>query len=74
MTKMKMPQTGGDGKVGVGRCKAGCWRHGVKIVGAIAAKNHVSSRKVLDKKTKSVKLYGAVIVLSKLTNKNQITN
>ena len=73
MTETEMPQTGGDGETGVGCCRAGGWSYGVKIAGAIAAKNHASGRKILDRKTKSVKLYGTVIVLSKLTNINQIT-
>jgi len=74
MTETEMPQTGGDGETGVGCCRAGGWRNGVKIAGAIAAKNLASGRKILDRKTKSVKLYGAVIILSKLTNENQITD
>ena len=74
MTEMEMPQTGGDGETGVGCCRAGGWRNGVKIAGAIAAKNLASGRKILDRETKNVKLYGAVIILSKLTNGNQITD
>jgi len=74
MTETEMPQTGGDGETGVGCCRAGGWRNGVKIAGAIAMKNLVSGRKILDRETKSVKLYGAVIIFSKLTNGNQITN
>ena len=73
MTETEMPQTGGDGETGVGCCRVVGWRDGVKIAGAIATKNLTSGRKILDRKTKSVKLYGAVIVLSKLMNRNQIT-
>ena len=57
-----------------GAAKAVGWRDGVKIAGAIAAKNLASGRKILDRKNKSVKLYGAVIILSKLTNGNQIAD
>ena len=71
---MEMPQTGGDGETGMGRCRAGGWSYGVKIIGAIAAKNHSSGQKILNRKTKSIKLYGVVIILSKLTNGNQITD
>jgi len=74
MTETEIPQTGGDGETDVGCCRAGGWRNGVKIAGAIAAKNLASGRKILDRETKSVKLYGAVIIFSKLTNGNQITN
>jgi hypothetical protein len=70
-----MPQAGGCGKAGMGgTAAAGCWRDRVHITGTIAAKNHTPGRDILNRKTKSVNLYSAMIVLSKLTNRNQITN
>ena len=67
MTKTVMPEVGGDGNVGMwgGRCS----REGVKITSTIAAKHHVSGRDILDRKTKSVKFYRAVVVPSKLTDR-----
>ena len=67
MTKTVMPEVGGGGNVGVwsGRCS----REGVKITSTIAAKHHASGRDILDRKTKSVKFYRAVVVPSKLTDR-----
>ena len=62
MTKTVMPEVGGDGNASVwsGRCS----REGVKITSTIA-----SGRDILDRKTKSVKFYRAVVVPSKLTDR-----
>jgi hypothetical protein len=70
-----MPQARGGGEAGMWcAAAASCWRDGVKITGAIAPKNHAPGRDILNRETESVKLYSAMIVLSKLTNKSQITN
>ena len=67
MTKTVMPEVDGDSDVGVwsGRCS----REGVKITSTIAAKHHASGRDILDRKTKRVKFYRAVVVPSKLTDR-----
>ena len=66
MTKMVMPEVGGDGEAGVrsGRCSG----DGVKIASTIAAKHHAPDRDTLDKKTKSVKFDRAIVVPSELMN------
>ena len=67
MTKTVILEVGGDGNAGVwsGRRSREC----VKIASTIAAKHHASGRDILDRKTKSVKFYRAVVVPSKLTDK-----
>ena len=67
MTKMVMLEVGGDGEAGVWR--GGCSGDGVKVASTIAAKHHASGRDILDRKTKSVKFYRAVVVPSKLTDR-----
>ena len=66
MTKTLMPETGGDGDAGV----RSCWDGGddVHAVGAIAAKNHATSRDILNRKTKGVKLNSAIVVNGELAN------
>ena len=67
MTKTVMPEVGGDGDAGVwsGRCSG----DGVKIASTIAAKHHASGRDILNRKTKSIKFYRAVVVPSKLMDR-----
>ena len=67
MTKTVMPEVGGDGNAGVWSGRRS--REGVKITSTIAAKHHASGQDILDRKTKSVKFYGAVVVPSKLTDR-----
>ena len=66
MTKMVMPEVGGDGEAGVwsGRCSG----DGVKVASTIAAKHHASGWDILDRKTKSVKFDRTVVVPSELMN------
>jgi hypothetical protein len=66
MTKMVMPEVGGDGGAGMrsGRCSG----DGVKVASTIAAKHHAPGQDILDRKTKSVKFDRTVVVPSKLTN------
>jgi hypothetical protein len=75
MTKTKMPQARGGGEANMwGAAAASCWRDAVKIIEAIATKKHASGPDILTREAESVKLYSAMIVLSKLTKMNQITN
>jgi len=67
MTKTVMPEVGGDGDVGMWSGRRS--REGVKVASTIAAKHHASGQDILDRKTKSVKFYRAVVVPSKLTDK-----
>jgi hypothetical protein len=66
MTKMVMPEVGGDGEASVrsGRCSG----DGVMIANTIAAKHHTPGRDTLDRKTKSVKFDRAIVVPSELMN------
>ena len=66
MTKTLMPETGGDGDAGMRSCWDG--GDGVQAVGAIAAKNHATSRDILNRKTKGVKFNNAVVVFCELAN------
>ena len=66
MTKTMMPEVGGDGEAGVWR--GGCSGDAVKVASTIVAKHHASGRDILDRKTKSVKFYRAVVP-SKLTDR-----
>jgi hypothetical protein len=50
----------------------GCWWDGVKVARTIAVQDHMSGLDILNRKTKSIKFYCSIIVLSNLTNKNQI--
>ena len=72
MSKAVMPEIGGDGDVGVWSGRRS--REGVKIASAIAAKHHASGLDILDRKTKSVKFYRAVVVPSELTDRQQIAD
>jgi len=71
MAETVMPHGGGDGKEsflgGAGVCR---W-DGVEVVVAIAMKHHVSSD-ILERKTKSVKLYRIVVVVSEWADEKQI--
>ena len=69
-----MPQGGGDGEGCERRGGAGGRREGVEVASTIAAKHHASTRNILDRKTKSVKLNGTVVVTSKLTHGKEVTN
>jgi hypothetical protein len=71
---MLMPNGGGDGNVGrsgAGWC--GRWEC-VKISATIAAKHHASRPRILDKKAKSVKFDGAIIVTGELTDREKIVH
>ena len=67
MSKTLVPQ-GGRGSQKCRRAGVGLWQ-GVEISSAIAAKHHAPRRKVLDRKTESIKLYRAMIVAGELTNR-----
>ena len=67
MTKTVMPEVGGDGNAGMWSGRRS--REGVNITNTIAAKHHASGRDILDRKTKRVKFYRAVVVPSKLTDR-----
>ena len=67
MTKTVMLEVGGDGDASVWSRR--CSGDGVKITSTIAAKHHTSGRDILDRKTKSVKFYRAVVVPSKLMDR-----
>jgi hypothetical protein len=72
MAETVMPRVGGDGEEGVLRGAGGGRWDGVEVVVAIATKHHASHLDILDRKTKSVKLYRTVMVASELTDRKQI--
>ena len=59
MTKTMMPEVDGDGNAGVWSGRRS--REDVKVASTIAAKHHASGRDIIDRKTKSVKFYRAVV-------------
>ena len=66
MTKTVMLEVGGDGDASVWSRR--CSGDGVKITSTIAAKHHVPSRDILDRKTKSVKFDRTLVISTELTN------
>ena len=70
ITKTVMSEVGGDGNAGVWSGRRN--REGVKVTITIAAKYHASGRDILDRKTKNIKFYRAVVVPSKLTDRQEI--
>ena len=66
MTKTLMPETGGDGDAGVRSCWDG--GDGVHAVGAIAAKNHATSRDILNRKTEKPKASNSIVQLLSFVN------
>jgi hypothetical protein len=49
-------------------------REGVEVAGAIAAKHHPTGPRILNRKTKSVKLDRTLVVTSELTYGKEIAN
>jgi hypothetical protein len=73
MTEPRVPQGGGDGNGGVRRGVGGSW-NGVEVPITIAAKHHATTRHILNRKTKSVKFNRTIVVTSKLTYREEVTN
>ena len=69
-----VPKSGRSGEVGV-RGSGGSGRgQDVKVADTIAVCDHAPRSEVLDRKTRSVKFYGAMIVKRKLSNIKKIMN
>ena len=69
-----MPKSGRSDEVDVRSSGGGGRGQGVEVTDTIVACDHMPHPEVLDRKTQSVKFYGAMIVTSKLSNRKKVMN
>ena len=69
-----VPKSGRSDEVGVRSSGGGGWGQGVEVAVTIAACDHAPRPEVLDRKTQSIKFYGAIIVTRKLSNRKKVMN